>query len=75
MVSRWLESSNDSFLVIMKSKLDSLLSQVEWIKSNLSTRQSWTKSDYEDFYLRDIKVLFELAALLKEKDEGQKDRI
>jgi hypothetical protein len=36
--------------------------QVDWIKKNLYyTRESWRKSDYIDFYERDVKFLLKMV--------------
>jgi hypothetical protein len=42
-----------------------IFNRPRWISKNLPTRKDWTKSDYQDFYDRDVKFLLRSHAALK----------
>ncbi len=34
--------------------------KIDWIKTNLKTRNKWSKQDYSDFYFRDVTLMYEI---------------
>lgn len=43
----------------------------QWIKDGLHSRPTWTKTDYEDFYERDVKLLLGYVDLLLQEREAR----